>query len=155
MINLSIGFKFKPAKVEKTNKHKSNKISKKTYCVCVEEEVGIFKAYINIPSSLEFPDTLSIPFTKNSYSLKNKTVVFSKNPDKNGRHCVYIRSKTQAYSFPGLEELYTPFRDRYVYSGYIVKNENKQHEFEIIDIIDTYANASNLVPNIRLNNSKK
>ena len=145
------GFKFKPIHIKKQrNKSSSTHVSKRLYCVCIEESPENFKAYINIPSDLEFPDVYVIPFTKTSYNLTGKTDIFSRYPDKNGKYTRLCRTKVHANSFPNLEELYTPFRDRYVYSGYIV-NIDGQHEFEATEFIDHYINANHLVPNIKLN----
>ena len=146
---LANNFKFKPVVVKKqNNKPKTNKISKLVYCVCLEETPNNFIACVNIPSELEFPDTLNMPFTEDSYTLKGKTNVFMKKLVKN-KHIRICRDKISATHAPGLEEIYTPFRDKYVYSGYIV-NFGTHLEFMVNEFVDHYINAAHLVPNINL-----
>lgn len=144
------GFKFKPVHIKKNVvKHRSNRVSNQLYCVCVKED-DEFKAHVNITSELEFPDTLVIPFTEDSYNLKGKTDIFTKVPDKNGKYTRICRTSVHAEQFPNLDELYTPFREMYVYSGYIVIVDG-HHEFEVSNFVDHYVNANYLVPNIKLN----
>jgi len=148
---LFTGFKFKPATVKKPRtERKHNVISKKLHCICMKNEEGEFRAYVNMPSDLEFPDILEVPFTKESYDLRGKTDIFTKEPIDNGKYIRLCRNKVHANIFPNLEEIYTPFRERYVYSGYLVKIDD-HFEFNMTDFVDHYSNAINLVPNIRLN----
>ena len=152
MINLlSTGFKFKPAAVKKHHtENRHNVISRKVYCVCMKNDNNEFVSLVNIPSDLEFPDTLEVPFTKESYNLKGKTDIFSKEPIDNGKYIRLSRNKIHANMFPNLEEIYTPFKEKYVYGGYLVKIDG-HYEFNMIDFEDHYINANHLVPNIRLN----
>lgn len=152
MTNLiSTGFKFKPATVRKQRvEHNHSVISRKLYCVCMNNENDEYIAYISIPSDLEFPDTLSVPFTKESYNLKGKTDIFSKEPIDNGKYIRLSRTKVHAEIFPNLDEIYTPFRGMYVYGGYLVKTDG-HFEFNMTEFVDHYINASHLVPNVRIN----
>ena len=147
---ISTGFKFKPAVVKKQHTtNKRNVISKKLYCVCMKNDEGEYVAHINIPSDLEFPDVLVTPFTKQSYELKGKTDIFTKEPIDNGKHIRISRTKVHSIVFPNIDEVFTPLRERYVYSGYLVKIDGHL-EFNMTDFEDYY-NVEYLVPNIMLN----
>lgn len=128
---------FKP--VEKKRKSPTNnglrKVSKKVYCVCVEKSFNEFVAHINMKNDKDFPDIRELPFTERSYDLKGKLKVFSIIPDKNNKIVCIIRDKLTAINFPGLPTNYTPFRNNYVYSGYIVNIDNK-HYFDVEDVYE-------------------
>lgn len=150
MNNVISSFKFKPITVKTLRTKSSKPKGVKAYCVCIEDEKGEYKAHVNITDGLDCTDTLVIPFTLDSYILKGKTNVFSKKPDKKGKFTRYIRSKEDATHFPGLPEIYTPFRTNYVYVGHVIKVDG-HYMFKVDDFIDHYINAYNLVPDIKLN----
>lgn len=147
---LLTGFVFKPVELKKHKpNHNSKNCHKLYYCVCVEKEPNVFVAHLNLKNDLEFPDILEIPFTAQSYDLKGKTRIFTKQKDKNGKSTYIIRNISDATHFPGLPTQYTPFRHKYVYSGHIVKSE-KGHEFDVIDIIDYMSLCTHLISDISL-----
>ena len=113
------------------------KVSRKVYCLCVEDEnePNNFMAHINLKNKDEFTDVLVIPFTSKSYELQGKLNIFSKTKDKHNHIVRIIRDNTQAKLSPVDPELYTPFRNNYVYSGYIVK-VNDKHYFDVRECYD-------------------
>ena len=127
-------FKFKFKQVEKPKtKHKVKK-SKYLHCVCIKEDDG-FYAHINISDNDEDNKeyaNLVIPFTKESYSLKGKTKIFSIKPDKDGRILTILRDKTLSILHPGLDTIYTPMRDKFVYGGHVIEID-KKHYFDVVD----------------------
>lgn len=138
---------FKP--INKKPKVTNNKIAnKKLYCVCIETKPNVFKAYVNIPSNLEFPDTVAIDFSKDSYNLKGKEKVFTVEKDSKGRSICIIRNKLDATNFPGLPSQYTPFKHKFVYSGYVIKINDK-HYFDVTDVLDSAEYHRDLVSNIK------
>lgn len=145
------GCSFKPIELKRHKisiKHRYNH-KKKVYCVCIEETPNTFKAYVNIESNLEFPDTRVIPFTEESYNLKGKTKVFTIQKDKNRRSICVLRNTETATHFPGIPTQYTPFKHKYVYSGYIMKI-NGEYQFEVNEVFDHIDFYKHLVPNIKL-----
>lgn len=130
------GLMFKPA-VPKKKRPKSSfsKLTDLIYCLCVEEEPNIFKAHVNIKGNREIPDILVIPFTEDSYDLKGKTKVFTVKKDKQGKRICIHRDKIRSIVYPGNSEIYTPFNNNYVYSGYVVKQE-EHHYFKVSDIYE-------------------
>lgn len=145
---------FKPVekKKPKVTHNRTNRFSKKLYCVCIEESLNNFKAYIDMKNDKEFSDILALPFTEKSYDLKGKTKVFSRN--KKGKVCCILRDKLHAKFFPGLPSQYTPFRHNYVYSGYVVTIEGK-HYFDVEDIFENVAFCRELVSSRLLKEDNK
>lgn len=120
-ISLTGGFTFKPAK--KVTVRNYHKVSGKTYALCIQEE-DIFYAHVKMK---ENDSRLCMPFSPRSYDLKGKTIVFSVNPDERGNIVTHIRSEQKARHFPGLPTQYTPFRNNWIYSGYIVTIDGKKY----------------------------
>ena len=145
------GCSFKPVELKKHKTSIEHKpiYKKKVYCVCIEETPNNFKAYVNAESNLEFPDTISIPFTERSYNLKGKTKVFTISKDKKGKSICIIRTLLDANNCPGLPTQYTPFKHKYVYSGYIVKINGKK-QFDVVEVFDNLSYCKDLVKNIRI-----
>ena len=138
---------FKPVEKKKPiHKSKLYKVSKKLYCVCIEESFGNFVAHLNMKNDKDFPDILSIPFTDKSYNLEGKTKIFTISRNKKGQPTCILRDKNIAKFFPGLNTQYTPFRHKYVYSGYIV-NVNGKHQFDVEDIFDNVVFCQDLIDN--------
>lgn len=134
------GFKFKPVEAKKPRvssgiKRKSNK---KVYCLCQVSNEGEY--YANVIQRLDngIKCNVVMPFSKRSYNLKGKTIVFTKNKKAYGQIAAIYRTKQEAEHFPGTDEQYTPFRRRWVYGGYIVTFEGKEY----FDVTDTYGNKS-------------
>lgn len=127
-----ITFKFKVANKSKHKNNTSIKKSKYINCICFYED-NKFTAHIQIneDNNSEYK-SLVLPFTENSYSLKGKTKIFTKIPDKDGKIITIIRDKTLSKLHPGVNDIYTPLRDKFVYGGYIVEI-NKKHYFDIED----------------------
>lgn len=130
-------FSFKPIEKKRTTPVNNglHRISKRLYCICVEETPNNFVAHINMKNDKVVPDIQVLPFTERSYDLKGKTKVFSVFSDINNRGICIIREKTHATNFPGLTSQYTPFRNNYVYSGYIV-SINGKHYFDVDDVYE-------------------
>lgn len=133
------GFKFKAVPKKRTiNKSDNNhKITKLVYCVCHKESDGNYVAHIRLRNDPVYPDILSIPFTKESYSLKGKEKIFTKTCDETGRYTCIVRRKQEANLFPGSDKTYSPFRENCVYSGYIVKIKDKLY-FDVSETLNNY-----------------
>lgn len=148
------GCSFKPIELKKPKPIVRKPVRRaKTYCICSEIEPNIFKAFVNIPSNLECPDTLCLDFTERSYSLKGRTQVFTSYKDKKGKSICIIRNEIEATHFPGLSVQYTSFKDNYVYSGYVV-NINGVLQFDIIEVLGRVAEYKELVYNIKIKNKQ-
>lgn len=138
MIDTKFKFKFKAVEKPKQKTAPKVKKSKYTYCICALEEDGfVARIQLNKDDDAE-TKTLVIPFTEQSYSLKGKTKIFTKKPDKDGRIVTVLRDKTLAKLHPGIDSIYTPLRENFVYGGYVVEINN-QHFF---DITECFNNAN-------------
>ncbi len=138
MINTKFNFKFKTIDKPKHKTTSKIKKSKYTYCICALEEDGfVARIQLNKDDDAE-TKTLVIPFTEESYSLKGKTKIFTKKPDKDGRIITVLRNKTLAELHPGIDSIYTPLRDNFVYGGYVVEINDKHY----FDITECFTNAN-------------
>ena len=138
MSDTKFTFKFKTVDKPKTKSTSKIKKSKYTYCVCSLEEDGfVARVQLNENDDDE-TKTLVIPFTEQSYSLKGKTKIFTKKPDKDGRIVTILRDKTLSKLHPGIADIYTPLRDNFVYGGYVIEKD-KKHYF---DITECFTNAN-------------
>ena len=146
MIDTKFTFKFKTVDKPKTKSTPKIKKSKYTYCICSLEEDGfVARVQLNENDDNE-TKTLVIPFTEQSYSLKGKTKIFTKKPDKDGRIVTILRDKTLSKLHPGIADIYTPLRDNFVYGGYVIEKD-KKHYF---DISECFTNA-NVFYNVNIN----
>lgn len=134
MSDIKPGLKFKLAVPKKKVSYKPKKLTKLVYCVCTKSEDGEFKANLRIISNSQRVTNISISFTLESYSCKNKIRVFTKKQDKNGKRDCYIRTPEQAKLAPEKSRLYIPFCEDWVYSGYVVRI-GKQLYFDINEAI--------------------
>lgn len=112
-------------------KRTTNKIAKgKVF----QDEDGTFKVSINTENDPFYPDLRILEFTERSYDLTNKTNVFSRTVDKNGRRIRFIRSEINAKFMPGLPEQYIPFAPNWIVRGYIV-NDNGTIKFDFKSLV--------------------
>lgn len=127
---------FKPA--EKKHKHNPKphpKKGKKLYALCIENEDHTFSAFVRRTIN-GVNEKFTIPFSEDSHNITGKNKIFSINPDDHNHIVCIIRTKQHAKQFPGIPELYTPFRKDYVYSGYIITKDNKKY-FDIDECLDS------------------
>lgn len=138
---------FKP--VEKKQRHNTtsryNK-GRKLYALCTKDENDNFSAFIKIRSN-GVTQKFTVPFSKNSYDITDKTKIFSKTRDNYNHIVCIIRTEQQAKQFPGIPELYTPLRKDYVYSGYLIIENNKKY-FDIDECLESINFAEHLLTNI-------
>lgn len=143
---------FKPVEKKRVvNINKPRVVSKLLFCVCVyNKDTNEFEAHIDMHNDPNYPDTWVLPFTDNSRSLKGKSRVFALELDKFGHHVCIIRDEHHANNFPGLDTQYTPFRDNYVYSGYVVK-DNGKHKFDMKNVIEPVSTfVGNIEDNVKI-----
>ena len=101
---------FNPVENKKPKpKAPKRKSGTKAYCVCKQTESGAFYAIVTMIYEKGIKSNKLMPFTKNSYNLKGKTVIFTKDKKLYGQIARIHRSKQEAEHFPGISELYTPF----------------------------------------------
>ena len=130
MILNKLVFKPKAVQIQRKKTSLEKVIGRKLYCVCTEDENGSIFANVTIGK-----DTTTMPFTQRSDNLKGKTIVFTKFKSKFGNIVKLLRDKSTATHFPGSVEHYTIFRNNYVYSGYVVKEDGLK-KFDVTDIED-------------------
>lgn len=129
------GFVFKPVESKKrkvSNKPKRTS-NKKVYCKCImsedNEPIAVCTEIVNGIKS-----TINRPFSPNSHELKGKLIIFTKTKQQYGRIASIYRTKQEADHFPGVDTQYTPFRNNWVYGGYIIMIEGKKY-FDITETV--------------------
>lgn len=137
-VHINYGFTFKAVKPKKKRSSNTYKrITKLCYCECVADENGEWKAKISLKNDIINPDIMLLPFTEKSYNLKGKTIVFSTQKDKLGIPIQIIRTQLHATVYPGTPEQYTPFRENFIYKGYVVRYKDVLY-FDIVEAIGHY-----------------
>lgn len=107
-------------------KKKAAKVHKKQVQAVVGiDENGNVVAKIDMKNGYEIGDTLVMPFTDCSLDLQHKTVIYSKDKQKDGRHLRIERSASSA--FFGYSDKFLPFKMGSVVTGYIVTINGIKH----------------------------
>lgn len=122
-----VGIKIHIAKRNKKKRNvstESNIISRICRAVVIKDDEG-FKAKIAVNNE-ENSDVLLIPFTTESYNIKGKEIIFSKERIDNGRFRCIIRDKASAILYNDVEH-YIPFRKNIVITGNIVRIDGKMY----------------------------
>lgn len=122
-----LGIKIYIAKGNKKKRNvstKSNVISRICRAIVIKDDEG-FKAKIRVNNE-ENADILLIPFTTESYDIKGKEIIFSKERIDDGRFRCIIRDKASAILYNDVEH-YIPFRKNIVITGNIVRIDGKMY----------------------------
>lgn len=122
-----LGIKIHIAKGNKKKRNvstESNVISRICRAIVIKDDEG-FKAKIRVNNE-ENADILLIPFTTESYDIKGKEIIFSKERIDDGRFRCIIRDKASAILYNDVEH-YIPFRENIVIIGNIVRIDGKMY----------------------------
>lgn len=122
-----LGIKIHIAKGNKKKRNvstESNVISRICRAIVIKDEEG-FKAKIRVNNE-ENADILLIPFTTESYDIKGKEIIFSRERIDDGRFRCIIRDKASAILYNDVEH-YIPFRENIVITGNIVRIDGKMY----------------------------
>ena len=122
-----LGIKIHIAKGNKKKRNvstESNVISRICRAIVIKDEEG-FKAKIRVNNE-ENADILLVPFTIESYDIKGKEIIFSKERIDEGRFRCIIRDKASAIIYNDVEH-YIPFRENIVITGNIVRIDGKMY----------------------------
>ena len=122
-----LGIKIHIAKGNKKKRNvstESNVISRICRAIVIKDEEG-FKAKIRVNNE-ENADILLVPFTIESYDIKGKEIIFSKERIDEGRFRCIIRDKASAILYNDVEH-YIPFRENIVITGNIVRIDGKMY----------------------------
>lgn len=122
-----LGIKINIAKGNKKKRNvstESNVISRVCRAIVIKDDEG-FKAKIVVDNE-ENSDILLIPFTTESYNIKGKEIIFSKERIDDGRFRCVIRDKASAILYNDVEH-YIPFRENIVVTGNIVRINGKMY----------------------------
>ena len=98
-------------------KHKPKRTERGTKLyqgLVILDEDNTYKVHITIDGSTN----LVLPFTKESYNLKDKTTIFSKTRGKYGYDRI-VRNEWKAKFAPGDNKRYIPFAPNWIVNGYI------------------------------------
>ena len=127
-----------PKKSRKTSRYKreSNKL---ITALVIEDENNELKASIDT-DKIGIKEVLN--FTDESFELKDRISIFSKQKDNDGKRTRFIRDIWSAKFFPGLKENYIPFNKNWLVKGYVVTNGfNKLFDFKELIGIKGYINV--------------
>lgn len=115
-----LSFKFKPSS-------KTNARSKETVIggittgivLLVDGEYRVEADYVE-------GTKVNVPFTPNSYNLKDRLYVFERKKGEHGYVCV-VRDADRAKMNPGDPERYVPFAPGWTVKGHLVKKDGKMY----------------------------
>ena len=122
-----LGIKIHIAKGNKKKRNvstESNVISRICRAIVIKDDEG-FKAKIRVNNE-ENADILLISFTTESYDIKGKEIIFSRERIDDGRFRCIIRDKASAILYNDVEH-YIPFRENIVITGNIVRIDGKMY----------------------------
>lgn len=123
--------------VAKGNKRKVGKSKNKVSRLCkgiVVKEDGEYQVRINTLDDPNNPSFITIPFTFDSYEVKDREFVFERNNTSNNKYICHVRDKYKAKVFPGSKKQYIPFYKNVIVCGNIVKILGRLH-FQFKDLI--------------------
>lgn len=117
------GFSIKPVKKVRVKVSSTPVIKQALYCkpVYVNDELV---AHINTKGLDGYENVTILPFSKESFELRGKTHIFSKEKNSDGKYVHILRSKDTAEMYPCSEERYTSICENSIYKGYIIKRNN-------------------------------
>lgn len=130
----------KPVKVPKPQKA----IATLLYALSFKDENGNWKAKVNTKLIPDYPDFIICDFTEKSHQLKGKENLFYTKKDKQNHWVRLILTKLEALTFEGDSLTYSPFCEKNVYNGHLIKNNDK-FEFEMLDFIGYGSKYNNLI----------
>ena len=129
------GFSIKPVKKVRVKVSSTPIIKQALYCKPVYVDDTIM-AHINTKGLDGYEKVTILPFSKESFELKGKTHIFTKEKNSDDKYVHIIRSKDTSEMYPGNEEQYTPICENSIYKGYIVKRNNDL-AFNITEYVST------------------
>ena len=146
----------------KITKHNTsfNNCSRKCYAVVIKID-NEFKAVVNVDGNYDsviegdqFSNSrLTLPFTKESLDLKDKTHVFLKNVDKSGKQPVVIRTEEKCNLYPGLPTQYDAVRENLLIAGHIIRENGKMY-FNYEDLVKYHYLSKSKLCNVKVDDDK-
>ena len=136
-------FNFK-INLAKKNKKESNRpvkeCSKLLQALVVRTEIG-YEAHLAYKEDAN----LVVPFTEESFDLKGRTNIFSREKGERGYDRI-IRGEDYSKFFPGDATRYIPFAPNWIVNGYLVKIEGKLYfDFHDLVTLNGYNNISLMI----------
>lgn len=119
-------FIFRPAIKAKNERPKkpTKVITRKLLAVAVLKDNNYVAEVITKSIEGYTQDITVMPFSNKSFDLRNKTNVWYKKPDKNGKYTRVDRNDIECHFFPGAEDTYQTMAPDRVFDGYIVIEDN-------------------------------
>lgn len=146
----------------KIKKHNTsfNNCSRKCYAVVIKID-NEFKAVVNVDGNYDsviegdqFSNSrLTLPFTKESLDLKDKTHVFLKNVDKSGKQPVVIRTEEKCNLYPGLPTQYDAVRENLLIAGHIIRKNGKMY-FNYEDLVKYHYLSKSKLCDVKVDDDK-
>lgn len=122
-------FIFRPAVNTKVTKPKkpTKVITRKLLAIAVLKD-GKYVAEV-ITKGVEgySQDVTTMPFSDKSFDLKDKTSVWYKKPDKNGKYTRIDRNDIECHFFPGADDTYQTMAPNRVFDGYVIEVNNVKY----------------------------
>lgn len=121
----TITFKFSPRIVKVKKASSKSVISGTLTCTAVKTSDDKWEAHVNTKHLQDYNDVTVLPFSEETFNLKGKNDLFSKEPDKNGRYTRIILDNVDCTMSPETSSMWTTLRDRHVFKGKIIKVDNQ------------------------------
>lgn len=148
LLNIKItGFSIKPVAIKpKKEKTPRKQLVKVLYCIA-RREGDEWKAYVETKGVEGYKDMTILPFSPQTFVMKGRKDIFSKEKDKTNHYVRIIRSILDSFIYEGNEEEYCTLCDNRVFSGHIVKIDGVLY-FDVKDYQGNLSQAKTLVPNV-------
>lgn len=88
----------------------------------------------------------ALPFTKDSYNVKGREIIFKNSRDSKGNRITIIRGIDKAKIAPNDTEHYSSLRHNWVCDGNVILKDNKKY-FRLHKVIKPYNNIKDNVDN--------
>lgn len=121
----TITFKFSPRIVKVKKAPSKSVISGTLTCIAVKISDDKWEANVNTKHLQDYNDVTVLPFSEESFNLKDKNDLFSINPDNKGRYTRRILDNVDCTTSPETSSIWTTLRDKHIFKGKIIKVDNQ------------------------------
>lgn len=121
----TVSFKFSPRIVKVKKAPSKSVISGTLICTAIKTSDNKWEAHIDTKHLSEYNNVTILPFSEESFNLKDKNDIFSINPDNKGRYTRRILDNIDCTMSPTTSSIWTTLRHNHLFKGKIVKIDNQ------------------------------
>jgi hypothetical protein len=121
----TITFKYSPRIVKVKKAPSKSVITGTLICIAVKTSYNKWEAHVNTKHLQDYDKITILPFSEESFNLKDKNDLFSINPDNKGRYTRRILDNVDCAMTPKTSSMWTTLRDKHFFKGKIVKIDNQ------------------------------